>query len=87
VQAKALLLAREAGIDVPVDADLRASLAEVMSLNQSIGPAGRLALRPLQMTTRRDDWHWHLLAQRDPHRVFWRRAVRRFKAHDPRQGR
>jgi protease PrsW len=87
VQAKALLLAREAGIDVPVDADLRASLAEVMSLNQSIGAAGRLALRPLQMNTRRDDWHRHLLAQRDPQSVFWRRVVRCFTAHDPRQGR
>jgi protease PrsW len=77
VQARALLMAREAGLDLPVDADFRASRAEVLYLNQSIGAAGRLALRPLQASTRRDDWHRHLLAQRDPHSAFWRRVFRR----------
>lgn len=64
VQAKALLLAREAGLQVPADEDLEASLAERRYLQQSIGTTGLLALKPLQITSRRDDWHRHLLRQR-----------------------
>ena len=37
VQAKAMLMAREAGLEVPVDEDLGSSLAEVEYLNASIG--------------------------------------------------
>ena len=63
VQAKAMLLAREAGLDVPVDEDLAASLAERRYLHQSIGTVGLLALKPLQVTNYRDTWHRHLLQQ------------------------
>jgi RsiW-degrading membrane proteinase PrsW (M82 family) len=68
VQAKALLLAREAGLDVPVDDDLEASLAERRYLQRSIGKMGLLALKPLQVTSRRDQWHRHLLQQRGARR-------------------
>jgi protease PrsW len=61
IQAKAMLLARQAGLEIPVDEDLRASLDEIAYLNRSIGPVGRLALEPLQVTSHRDDWHRHLL--------------------------
>jgi protease PrsW len=64
VQAKAMLLAREAGMDVPADEDLAASLAEREYLERSIGRAGLLALQPLQVTGRRDRWHRHVLGQR-----------------------
>lgn len=64
VQAKALLVAREAGLEVPVDEDLEASLAERRYLQRSIGKTGLLALKPLQVTSRRDQWHRHLLQQR-----------------------
>jgi len=64
VQAKALLIAREAGLDVPVSDDLEASLAERRYLQRSIGKIGLLALKPLQVTSHRDDWHRHLLQQR-----------------------
>lgn len=64
VQAKALLLAREAGLEVPVDDDLEASLAERRFLQRSIGKMGLLALKPLQITSGRDRWHRHLLQQR-----------------------
>lgn len=64
VQAKALLLARDAGLDVPVDDDLGASLAERDSLKDSIGKIGLIALKPLQVTSHRDRWHRHLLQQR-----------------------
>ena len=63
VQAKAMLLARQAGVEVPVDEDLAASLDERRYLHQSIGTVGLLALRPLQVTSHRDTWHRHLLQQ------------------------
>jgi RsiW-degrading membrane proteinase PrsW (M82 family) len=63
IQAKAMLLARQAGVEVPVDEDLAASLEERRYLHQSIGTAGLLALRPLQVTSHRDTWHRHLLQQ------------------------
>jgi len=62
VQAKAMLLAREAGLDIPVTEDLRASLREIAYLQASIGRTGLLALKPLQVTSDRDRWHRYLLA-------------------------
>jgi len=63
VQAKAMLLAREAGLIVPPTQDLVISLEEVRYLQASIGRTGLLALRPLQVTSDRDRWHRHLLAE------------------------
>jgi protease PrsW len=63
VQAKAMLMAREAGLDVPIDSDLPAALAELEYLERAIGPTGLLALKPLQVTSHRDDWHKFLLTQ------------------------
>jgi hypothetical protein len=63
VQAKAMLMAREAGLEVPVDDDLPAALAELEYLRKSIGPTGLLALKPLQVTSHRDDWHRFLLSR------------------------
>jgi hypothetical protein len=64
VQAKAMLMAREAGVEVPVDDDLEASLAERRYLHETIGTIGLLALKPLQVTSHRDTWHRHVLQQR-----------------------
>jgi hypothetical protein len=61
VQAKALVMARGAGLELPADADLDAALAERAYLHRSIGTTGLLALKPLQVTTHRDQWHRHLL--------------------------
>ena len=63
VQAKAMLMAREAGLDVPVDDDLPAALEELEYLQESIGPTGLLALKPLQVSSHRDDWHRFLLTR------------------------
>lgn len=63
VQAKALLMAREAGLEMKTDEDLAISLAERRFLEESIGTAGLLALRPLQVTSHRDQWHRFLLRQ------------------------
>lgn len=61
IRAKGLLMAREAGLDVPVDSDIKDRLAEREYLQHTIGPTGLLALRPLQVTNERDDWHQYLL--------------------------
>jgi RsiW-degrading membrane proteinase PrsW (M82 family) len=61
IQAKALLIAREAGLDLPADPDLDACLDECRHLRRSIGRTGLLALKPLQVTGARDDWHRHVL--------------------------
>lgn len=61
VQAKALVMARGAGLELPADDDLDAALAERDYLQRSIGRTGLLALRPLQITSYRDQWHRRLL--------------------------
>ena len=61
IRAKGMLMAREAGLEVPIDDEVRAALAERAYLQRAIGPTGMLALRPLQVTSRRDDWHRYLL--------------------------
>lgn len=63
VHARAMIMAREAGLDLKADDDLEASLAEREYLHRSIGRAGLLALRPLQVTSHRDSWHRELLKQ------------------------
>jgi RsiW-degrading membrane proteinase PrsW (M82 family) len=62
VQAKAMLLAREAGLNLPVTDDLHTSLQEIAYLQATIGRTGLLALKPLQVTSDRDRWHRYLLA-------------------------
>ncbi|HYN10324.1 MAG TPA: PrsW family glutamic-type intramembrane protease [Vicinamibacterales bacterium] len=61
IRAKGMLMAREAGLIVPVDDALRARLAERAYLEKTIGRTGLLALRPLQVTSDFDRWHRHLL--------------------------
>jgi protease PrsW len=64
VQAKAMLMARQAGLHVPRTGDLQASLQELRYLEASIGRTGLLALEPLQVTSDRDKWHRYLLEQK-----------------------
>jgi RsiW-degrading membrane proteinase PrsW (M82 family) len=63
IRAKGMLLAREAGLEAPVDDDLRRRLEELRYLRRSIGTTGLLALKPLQVTGDRDQWHRFLLEQ------------------------
>lgn len=63
IRAKGMLMAREAGLDVPLDDELRAALAEVRYLEKAIGPTGLLALTPLQVSSERDVWHKFLLRE------------------------
>ena len=63
IRAKGLLMAREAGVDIPPDEELVNGLAEVQYLEKSIGPTGLLALTPLQVSSDRDRWHQFLLRE------------------------
>ncbi len=61
IRAKGMLMAREQGLELPPDASIRERLAEREYLQHQIGTTGLMALRPLQMTSDRDDWHQYLL--------------------------
>ncbi len=63
IRAKGMLMAREAGLSVPVDETVLAQIDELAYLRRSIGRTGLVALRPLQMTNYRDEWHRYLLEQ------------------------
>jgi RsiW-degrading membrane proteinase PrsW (M82 family) len=50
VQAKGLLLMREAGFEIPTDPELGAKFAELRYLRKTIGPTGMLVLQPFLHT-------------------------------------
>ncbi len=82
IRAKGMLMARQAGIDLPLDPGVRAQLDELGFLRRSIGPTGLLALAPLRVTSERDDWHAYLLEEAGlggggPVRRAWRFLRRR----------
>ena len=63
LRAKGLLLARENGLDVEMDGETREKFEELRYLEQSIGVAGRVTMRPfLQMTTK-DLWQLYVLGK------------------------
>ncbi|MBS1819430.1 MAG: PrsW family intramembrane metalloprotease [Acidobacteria bacterium] len=63
VQAKARLLAREAGLEMEPHPDIAAGLRELHALRASIGPTGMLALAPLHVTSPRDEWHRYVVSE------------------------
>ena len=63
IRAKGMLLARDAGLDMPIDDETRRQLEEVAYLQKSIGPTGLLALGPLQVSSGRDMWQKFLLRE------------------------
>ncbi len=63
IRAKGMLMARDAGLDVPLDDEVQAALAEVRYLEKAIGPTGMMALTPLQVSSERDAWHKFLLSE------------------------
>jgi hypothetical protein len=63
VRAKGILLAREAGIDVPIGDDVKPKLEEMAVLEHTIGTTGRLALHPIRRMSRRDLWELYVLGK------------------------
>ena len=61
LRAKGLLLMREAGFEVVLDASDTAKLAELEFLERSIGATGRLAMAPFIRTSAKDRWQLSLL--------------------------
>jgi len=61
IRAKGILIARAAGLDLPIDPELRARLEELRFLERSIGRTGRLAMTPMMRTRTRDLWQVYLL--------------------------
>jgi hypothetical protein len=55
-RAKGMLMARAAGIEVPLDASVHANLEEMRFLERSVGTTGRLAFQPLRRTSSRELW-------------------------------
>jgi RsiW-degrading membrane proteinase PrsW (M82 family) len=63
IRAKGLLMAREAGVAMPVGRDVRAAFEEMRYLEKSIGPTGLLALKPMVASSGRDLWELYMLEQ------------------------
>jgi hypothetical protein len=61
LRAKGMLIARAAGVHVPVDADVRANFEEMRYLERSIGKIGRIAILPLMRTRSRELWQLYML--------------------------
>lgn len=61
LRAKGMLIARAAGVDVPVDDSVRENLLEMAYLEKAVGPTGCLAILPLRQRSRRDLWQILLL--------------------------
>jgi hypothetical protein len=63
LRGKGLLIAREAGLDLPVAEDVRANLDEMKYLEKAIGRTGLMAVRPLLKSSRHDLWHFYILEE------------------------
>jgi RsiW-degrading membrane proteinase PrsW (M82 family) len=63
-RAKGILLMREAGFPVSIDADTRERLDEMRFLERSLGVTGRLAMSPILHASGRDLWQLHLVGKK-----------------------
>jgi RsiW-degrading membrane proteinase PrsW (M82 family) len=63
IRAKGVLLAREAGLDVPPDPDMEGRFEELRFLEHSIGRTGLLAMKPLFHFSDRDLWQYHMIGK------------------------
>jgi RsiW-degrading membrane proteinase PrsW (M82 family) len=61
VKAKGLLLMREAGFEVPPDAEVQRDFEELRYLEKSIGKTGRIALHPFLHMRTKDLWQIAML--------------------------
>jgi RsiW-degrading membrane proteinase PrsW (M82 family) len=61
IRAKAALMARENGIELPVGERTREKFAELRFLEKSIGKTGCLAMKPFLQMERKDLWQMHVI--------------------------
>jgi len=61
IQAKGILMMRQAGFDVPPDSDIQAKFEELHFLKKSIGKTGQLAMSPFVRTHGRELWQLRML--------------------------
>ncbi len=61
IQAKGVLLMKQAGIPVVLDDDTKDKLKEIKFLEKSIGQTGKLAISPILHTSTRDLWQLYML--------------------------
>jgi len=66
LRAKGLLMMREAGFAVSLDADDKAKLDELSYLERSIGATGKLAMAPFLRTSSRDLWQIYMMRDEAP---------------------
>jgi RsiW-degrading membrane proteinase PrsW (M82 family) len=62
MRAKGLLVMKEMGLEVELDAETRSRMQELQMLENSLGQTGMLAIRPLLAVTGKDLWQLQLLA-------------------------
>jgi hypothetical protein len=63
INAKGLLLMREAGFDPQPTPDISEKFTELTHLEKSIGRTGQLAIHPLIHTSSRELWQLHMLGK------------------------
>ncbi len=62
IRAKGILLARQAGFEVPPDPDMEGRFDELRFLERNIGRTGTLAMAPLFHFSDRDLWQYNLIS-------------------------
>jgi RsiW-degrading membrane proteinase PrsW (M82 family) len=63
IRAKGILLAREAGLDIPRDPELEGKFTELKYLEHSIGRTGVRAMAPFLHRSSRELWQLHMLLE------------------------
>jgi len=61
IQAKGVLLMKQAGVPVVIDSETREKLDELKYLEKSIGQTGKMAISPILHSSKRDLWQLYLL--------------------------
>jgi RsiW-degrading membrane proteinase PrsW (M82 family) len=61
LRAKGMLMMRESGFDVPIDAETRAKFDEMRYLERSIGRTALLAIRPMLHMSHKELWQLYML--------------------------
>lgn len=63
IRAKGLLMMRESGFENVAGEETKAKLEEMKYLEKSIGPTGKLAIKPFLQMSRQDLWQFYMLSK------------------------